>query len=58
MQIPVIACGGAGSAAHVQALLESDCADAIACASLFHYDELPVPALKQSIDDAGFSVRR
>ena len=58
VQIPVIASGGAGEAAHAHALLARGCADAIACASLFHYDEITVPGLKQSIHDAGFAVRR
>ena len=58
VEIPVIASGGAGEVAHAHAVLERGCADAIACAGLFHYDTVSVPAFKQSIHDAGFAVRR
>ena len=40
VSIPVIGCGGAGTAAHVIEAVEQDGLDAIACASLFHYGQL------------------
>jgi cyclase len=55
--IPVIAAGGAGSAAHVVAMANERAADAVACASLFHYNLCPVPDLKAALADAGVEVR-
>jgi cyclase len=38
--VPVIACGGAGSLAHVVDVVKDGCADAVALASILHYDAL------------------
>lgn len=38
VSIPVIASGGAGCMAHVRQAIEEGGADAVACASLFHYE--------------------
>lgn len=56
--IPVIGCGGAGSADHVAEAVRGDGLDAVACASIFHYDTCPVPALKAALDQDGIMVRR
>lgn len=56
--IPVIASGGAGTAEHARAVWEAGCADAVACASVLHYESCSVPELKQCIHDAGFEVRQ
>ena len=56
--VPIIACGGAGEGAHVQMLLEESRCDAVCCASLFHYDRLPLPALKSELAAAGWEVRQ
>lgn len=55
--VPVIACGGAGEGAHVQSLLEATHCDAVCCASIFHYDRLPLPALKSELAAGGWEVR-
>ena len=57
VRIPVIASGGAGTADHTLAVWEAGCADAVACASVLHYEDFSVPELKQCIADAGFEVR-
>lgn len=56
--IPVIACGGAGSATDVADLLLAEQADAVCCASLFHYDLCPLARLKEELAQAGVPVRR
>ncbi len=57
VSVPVIACGGAGNGAHIRALLEASHCDAVCCASLFHYDRLPLPALKNELVAGGWEVR-
>lgn len=57
VRLPVIACGGAGEAEHVAALIDEGCADAICCASIFHYDTCPLPQLKQILAYGGREVR-
>ncbi len=56
--VPVIACGGGGEAEHVWGILKEGVADAVCCASIFHYGTCPLPELKRSLDDAGVAVRR
>ncbi len=58
VSVPVIACGGAGEGAHVLSLLEETDCDAICCASLFHYDRLSLPALKNELAAGGWGVRQ
>ena len=55
--VPVIACGGAGESAHILSLLEATNCEAVCCASLFHYDRLPLPALKSELAAGGWDVR-
>ncbi len=55
--IPVIASGGAGKAEHFLDVLTEGKADAVLAASLFHFNELPVPVLKQYLKENGISVR-
>jgi imidazole glycerol-phosphate synthase subunit HisF len=38
VHVPVIACGGAGTMAHFEQAVLQGCADAVAAASVFHYD--------------------
>jgi cyclase len=40
LEIPVIACGGAGSVEHVARVASEGCADAVCIASLLHYEQL------------------
>lgn len=44
--IPVVASGGAGKMAHFQTILTEGKADAALAASVFHYDEINIRALK------------
>jgi len=57
VSVPVIACGGAGEGTHIRTLLEATNCDAVCCASLFHYDRLPIPALKHELAAVGWKVR-
>ncbi len=55
--IPLIASGGAGEKHHFLELFEADAADAALAASIFHFNEIPVPELKQYLKDKGINVR-
>lgn len=55
--IPVIASGGAGKAEHFVDAFTTGKADAVLAASLFHFNELPVPELKKYLNQQGISVR-
>lgn len=57
VRVPVIACGGAGNAAHVAALLKDTGADAACCAALFHYGLCSLPDLKADLFRNGIEVR-
>lgn len=57
VSIPVIGCGGAGEAAHVVETVRNDGLDAVACASLFHYDHAPIPELKAALAADGIPAR-
>jgi len=55
--VPVIASGGAGKAEHFSEVLTEGKADAVLAASLFHFNELPVPELKKYLRENGIPVR-
>lgn len=55
--IPVIASGGAGKAEHFYDVLTYGKADAVLAASLFHFNELPVPKLKEYLNNNNIPVR-
>ncbi len=57
LSIPVIASGGAGSIAHIVEVLSAGKADAALAASIFHFGEISIPALKASLSEAGIPVR-
>ena len=57
VEIPVIASGGAGSFDHFVDVFTTGCADAALAASIFHYVESSVAALKQHLRSAGIPVR-
>lgn len=57
VRIPVIGSGGAGRADHVANAIRDDGLDAIACASLFHYDACPLPKLKAHLAEQGIGIR-
>ena len=56
--IPVIASGGAGKAEHFLDAFTHGKADAVLAASLFHFNELPIPELKEYLAKNNISVRR
>jgi imidazole glycerol-phosphate synthase subunit HisF len=55
--IPVIAAGGAGSAAHMAEVLRSTRATAVAAASAFHFTDLTPLDVKRHLAAEGFPVR-
>lgn len=55
--LPVIASGGAGAAEHFPPAIASG-ADAVLAASIFHFGEVAIDEVKQSMHDAGLTVRR
>ena len=57
VDVPVIASGGASSAADFVALFRGTGADAGLAASIFHYEELTVGAVKDALAAAGIAVR-
>lgn len=57
VKIPVIASGGAGSLEHLWAAIEHGKADAVLCASIFHYREHTIAEAKQFLADKGVKVR-
>ena len=56
VDVPVIASGGAGDPDHLVAGFEAG-ADAVLCASIFHYGQHSIPEVKRHIRDAGIPVR-
>ncbi|MDY9921031.1 MAG: imidazole glycerol phosphate synthase subunit HisF [Synergistota bacterium] len=57
VNIPVIASGGAGEYSHFYDAFAEGRADAVLAASLFHYNEVPIPELKKYLSRRGISVR-
>ena len=57
LNIPIIASGGGGTAAHFEELFKDTHASAGLAASIFHFGELPVPKLKKQLAEAGVEIR-
>jgi imidazole glycerol-phosphate synthase subunit HisF len=57
VDVPVIASGGAGTLEHLVEAVERGRADAVLCASIFHYGAFTVTEAKQRMHAAGLSVR-
>lgn len=55
--IPVIASGGAGAKEHFYDAFTEGRADAVLAASLFHFNELPIPELKEYLNEKKIPVR-
>ena len=55
--IPVIASGGAGELDHLVQAVEEGHADAVLCASIFHYGAHTVAEAKERMNQAGIPVR-
>jgi len=57
LKIPIIASGGAGTEKHFLDVFTTGKADAGLAASIFHYNEIPIPALKKYLKEQGIIVR-
>jgi imidazole glycerol-phosphate synthase subunit HisF len=57
VSVPVIASGGAGELDHLVEAIEAGHADAVLCASIFHYGQHTVAEAKQTMERAGIPVR-
>ena len=57
VSIPVIASGGAGKSEHIEELLTSTVVDAVAVASVLHYDLLKVSEIKKNLLTNDIKVR-
>lgn len=55
--IPVIASGGAGELEHLLEAVERGCADAVLCASIFHYGKYSISEAKEFLAERGVVVR-
>jgi cyclase len=57
VDVPVIASGGAGSLDHLVDAVAQGGADAVLCASIFHYGQYTVREAKERMRAAGIAVR-
>jgi cyclase len=57
VDVPVIASGGAGNLEHLVDAVEKGGADAVLCASIFHYGQHTVREAKERMLEAGIPVR-
>ncbi len=55
--IPVIASGGAGNEAHFTDVFQQTAASAGLAASIFHFGEIPIPKLKQYLQEQNIPIR-
>jgi cyclase len=58
VRLPVIASGGAGNAGHMYEALTEGGAEAALAASIFHFAELSIGAVKQELASRGLEIRR
>jgi cyclase len=57
VSIPVIASGGGGTMEHFEAVFKAGAADAALAASVFHFKEIEVHALKSFLLEKGLPIR-
>ena len=57
VDIPVIASGGVGNPQHILEAFETADASAALAASIFHFDEYPVPVVKKFLKEKGVPIR-
>ena len=57
VNVPIIASGGAGIPKHLFDVLTAGKADAALAASIFHYNQYPVPVVKDYLRKAGVTIR-
>jgi cyclase len=55
--IPIIASGGAGAKEHFKDVFTKGKADAGLAASIFHFNEIPIPVLKDYLKNESISIR-
>jgi cyclase len=58
VRLPVIASGGAGTAAHMYEALTTGGAEAALAASIFHFGEVSIRAVKEDLAARGLEIRR
>src|SRR3954452_7179077 len=56
VRVPVIASGGAGGLEHLSEALQAG-ADAVLCASIFHYGQYTIPDVREALREAGVAMR-
>ena len=57
LDIPIIASGGGGNPEHIYEAFQRGKADAALAASIFHFNEYPVPMVKEYLKEKGVVVR-
>lgn len=57
VNIPIIASGGAGSKEHFKNVFEHTQATGALAASIFHFNEIPIPVLKQYLKEQNIVIR-
>ncbi len=57
LSIPVIASGGAGNLEHLREACVEGKADAVLCASIFHYREYTIAEAKEYLANKGVAIR-
>jgi cyclase len=57
VDIPIIASGGAGNMQHFADVFTEGKADAALAASIFHFNEIPIPSLKEFLAGQQIPVR-
>ncbi len=57
LSIPVIASGGAGNLEHLYEACDQGRADAVLCASIFHYKEYTIQEAKEYLSSKGVAIR-
>ena len=58
LPVPVIVSGGAGSTEHIMSCIKEGHADAVAVASLLHYDKMTIKEIKQALQKQEIPVRQ
>jgi imidazole glycerol-phosphate synthase subunit HisF len=58
VNVPIIASGGAGTPKHLLEVFTEGKADAALAASIFHYNQYPVPVVKDYLRKAGVTIRQ
>lgn len=58
VSVPVVACGGAGSADHVATVVHEGKADAVCVGAALHYGKMTIAGLKAELTGKGLKVRR